>query len=380
MLTCNTIKEETEGCPMKKVVENVKFIQDGTLVFGDLYLEDGFIERIDYKTPHYNSDIAIPGFVDLHTHGFAAHACDNIDSNNLKALALAYARCGVTSFCPTLHARPLKEYAKIIKVYRKVFLGNYHGANYEGVHLEGPYLNKEQCGAMNVHNVQEINILELEEFLSEFHNDIKIMTLAPELEHAEEAIQLLHLYGIEVSLGHTFASFQQTLQAFELGASQITHLGNKMPSIDHHKESMMDAIFSSNCKCEIIMDRVHMQKEMLRWVISLLGIERVIAVSNSSIYSGCNNKIIDPLTKKNGALYQDKTLVGSCCDLLNMFQYLYCDAQYDLLECMHMCSTNAAKILNNYAYEIGLGKKINLVILDHNANLKEVIINGRSAL
>ena len=48
---------------MKKIIENVKFIQDGTLVFGDLHLENGFVERIDYKTPHANSYLAIPGFI-----------------------------------------------------------------------------------------------------------------------------------------------------------------------------------------------------------------------------------------------------------------------------------------------------------------------------
>ncbi|MEG0736850.1 MAG: amidohydrolase family protein, partial [Longicatena sp.] len=62
------------------------------------------------------------------------------------------------------------------------------------------------------------------------------------------------------------------------------------------------------------------------------------------------------------------------------FQFLYKEAQYDLMDCIRLCSTNAAKILKSYTTEIGLGKKVNLVILDHNLQIKDVIINGKSVL
>ena len=83
---------------MKRIIENIKFMQDGTMVFGDLHLEDGFVERIDYKTPHMVSDIAIPGLVDIHTHGFHGYSCENTDIGNLHALALEYPKRGITSF------------------------------------------------------------------------------------------------------------------------------------------------------------------------------------------------------------------------------------------------------------------------------------------
>lgn len=369
---------------MKKIIENIKFIQEGTMVFGDLYLEDGYVERVDYKSPHMSSDIAIPGFVDLHTHGFRSFACDNATPENLKALSLAYPKRGITSFCATISARSLAEYEEIIKVYCNVFQGDYRGAQFEGFHLEGPYLNPECCGAQNLDKLCEIHLGELEEFLSKYHDCIKIMTIAPELKHANEAIQLLNLYGVHVSLGHTNATFEQTKEAFDSGATQITHLGNTMPRIDHHQATMMDAIFASNCTCEIIMDRVHMQKEMLKWVLQLLGSERVVAVSDGTIYSGYEDesdiKPTDGFTYKNHAIYIDDLLIGSCCDLLNIFQFLYKEAQYDLMDCIRLCSTNAAKILKSYTTEIGLGKKVNLVILDHNLQIKDVIINGKSAL
>ena len=61
---------------MKTIIENVRFFQDGTMVFGDLHLENGYVERIDYKTPRGLSDLAIPGFIDIHTHGFHMISCE----------------------------------------------------------------------------------------------------------------------------------------------------------------------------------------------------------------------------------------------------------------------------------------------------------------
>ena len=73
---------------MKTIVREVRFLQRGTLCFGDLYIEDGYLERIDYKTPKPHSDIAVNGFVDLHTHGLCGIATANQDSDALRALAL----------------------------------------------------------------------------------------------------------------------------------------------------------------------------------------------------------------------------------------------------------------------------------------------------
>lgn len=369
---------------MKKIIENVKFMQEGTMVFGDLYLEDGFVERIDYKTPHMVSDIVLPGFVDIHTHGFHGYSCEETDPASLLALASEYTKRGITSFCAAISAKPLEELEKIILAYRRVFQGDYKGAHFEGFHLEGPYLNPNRSGAMEKENLQEIQLAQLEDFLSKYHEDIRIMTIAPELKNAMEAIQLLHLYGIEVSLGHTNATYEQTREAIEAGATQVTHLGNTMPEISHRTPTMMDAVFTSDCICEIIMDGVHMQREMLKWVIPLLGTKRIIAVSDGTRYSGFDYPdgyvLDDGSVVHDGAIYDTAgVLLGSNCDLLEIFRYLYQEQQLDLNDCIRMCSTNAAKMMKKYSYEIGLGKKINLVILDHDLKIKDVIVNGRSS-
>lgn len=367
---------------MKKIIEDIRFIQDGTMVFGDIYMEDGYVQRIDYKTPKASSDIAVSGFVDIHTHGFCGIRCDELDSKKLKELTISYVKRGTTSFCPTISARSLKEYAKVLDVYREVFQGEDKGARYCGAYLEGPYLNPERCGSMDASLFEKIDIIELDEFLGKYHEDIRVMTIAPELESAQEAIRILRLYGVRVALGHTNASYDQTIAAFDAGASQITHLCNTMPGFDHQSKTMMDAVLLSDCLCEIILDGIHIQPKMLEWLLKLLGSERIIAISDGKSTSGIQYSEDQQLENgnivKNNAIYQGDTLVSSCIDMLDIFRYLY--KHYDLMECITMCSLNGAKMLKNYTGEIGLGKKVDLVVLDSELQIKSVIVNGRSAV
>lgn len=367
-----------------KIIENVKFLQEGTMVFGDIYVDNGFVERIDYKTPHMVSDLAVPGFVDIHTQGFRGYSCEDCRFDNLRSLAQAYPKRGITSFCATLSPATLQEYEDIFVAYHNVFNGEYKGARFEGFHLLGPYLNADRYDLAQKEKLQEIQISELETFLSKYHDDIKIMTIAPELKHAQEAIQLLHLYGIEIALGYTNASFDETREAFESGATQITHLGIAMPEITYKTPSMMDAIFLADCKCEVIMDEIHIQPQMLKWLIQLLGSKRVIAVGDGTTYAGysCPQEYDfgTSCIMKHGAIYQGDILLGSCKDQLAIFQYLYKELNYDFMDCIRMCCTNAANVVNTYKKEIGLGKRVDLVILDHDLNVKDTIINGRSVL
>ena len=132
------------------------------------------------------------------------------------------------------------------------------------------------------------------------------MTIAPEVENAQEAIRLLHLYGVEVSLGHTKASYDEVMEAFDNGADQITHLGNTMPHVDHHKENMMDAIFLGDCLCEVIMDGIHVQPYMLKWMIPMIGSKRITAISDSK-FNERNKKLFSSFSKYFVSLEEKRT-------------------------------------------------------------------------
>ncbi len=369
---------------MKIIVNDVQFIQRGTMCFGDLHIEDGFIERIDYKTPKPYCDLVVNGFVDVHTHGFRGIPCETTDIDALHQLAIEYAKRGTTHFLATLDPMPLSEYEKILKAYREAFKGEYLGARFCGIHLEGPYLNPQRANDLDVAALQAIHLKEMKDFLFHYSDLIRVMSISPELPDGMEAVAMLKRFGIKASIAHTNCTYEQAKQAFDAGITQVTHLCNAMSDINHHKEGVMDAIIESGCLCELNMDGVHVQRSMLKWLIQLLGVERIMAISDGSLYSGFdypeNYQLDEHHVIKNNAIYANGYLANSFHDLLDAFQFLYTKLHYPVEACIAMTSTNAGKMINTLNYEIGLGKKADIVILDHNAELKDVIINGKHSL
>lgn len=365
-------------------IEDVSFLQAGTMCFGDLYIDNGFIERIDYKTPKPLANIAIQGFVDIHTHGFRGISCECDDPDQLHQLADAYAKRGIVGFAATLDPTSFEQCERIFAAYRDAFQGEYTGARFYGIHLEGPYLNPQEANDLTPASLQSIDLEKLEDFLCKHSDIIRIMSIAPELENGQEAIKMLHRFGIKVSLAHTRASYEQVYEGIENGLRQVTHICNAMEDLNHHKATALDAIFASDLLCEVNMDGVHIQKEMLTWLIPLLGSDRVMAISDGSSYSGFEYpdgyQLDDKHVVHKNAIYCHGHLSSSFKDLLDAFQYLYKELRYPLEDCVKMTSINAGYSIGSLNYEIGLGKKADLVILDHNAELKDVIINGRHAL
>lgn len=372
------------GFGMNTVIENVRFLQKGTMCFGDLHMSDGFVERIDYKTPKPLADLAINGFVDIHTHGFRGISCEHTDPNALRQLAVEYAKRGTVGFAATLDPMPFSKYEEIFTAYREAFQGEYLGARFYGIHMEGPYLNPLEANDLHPEYLRHIDLEELEAFLWKYHDLIKVMSISPELPNGQEAVKMLTRFDVIPSIAHTRITYEEALQAITNGANQVTHLCNAMPDMNHHHASVLDAIFNTNCLCELNMDGVHIQKPMLTWLIKLLGPERIMAISDGSLFSGFEYPdgyvLDDHHVVKENAIYCHGHLSSSFRDLLDAFRYLYMELHYPLEDCLAMTSINAGRQLSTLNYEIALGKKADLVVFDHNIELKDVIIHGKHAL
>lgn len=370
---------------MRHVIENVRFIQDGTLVFGDIHMEDGFVERMDYKTIKGVCDLAVPGFIDIHVHGFRGYRAECKDPKQLKEMAMEMARRGITGFCPALTPMPFDELKEHMEAYRQAFSTQYPGARFLGVHLEGPYLSKKKPGAIPVDTLREIDLNELEEFLKIYHEDIAIMTLAPEVDHALEAIDVLERYKVIVSMGHSASSYDECRKAIMQGASHATHLGNAMDDLHHRLAGMQDAIFDSDVVCELICEGVHNDKRYLKWLIKLLGFDRVITISDGAECCGFSypqgHVLSDgSIISKDGGVFRDGILRGSIHDLYDAFKMFYREFDYSILDIIKMTSVNALRDLGMHSYDIGLGKTSDIIVFDHNLNIKQVYIAGKTVL
>ncbi|MEG2995709.1 MAG: amidohydrolase family protein [Erysipelotrichaceae bacterium] len=365
---------------MIQMIENVRFIQDGTMVFGDLYLVDGYVERIYYKTLKGPSDLVIPGFVDIHIHGYHDYECASTNPHDIHNMAVAMAKRGIVGFCPTISARPYPVIEKIIEAYRSAFMTSGQFARFLGFHLEGPYLSEKRIGAIDPTQIKEIDLNELETFLHKYHDDIAIMSIAPESKNGKEAVEMLTRYGVIASLGHSNATYEECEVAFAHGVRHVTHLGNAMAEVNHRQATISDAIFNNKVKCELICDGVHNDKRHLKWLIPMLGFDRVMVISDGTRQCGMKYKdhhvFKDGSTSIKDAIYKEGILQGSTKDILDALPMFYNEFEYSMDDIIKMTSINAMKSLNENDSTISLGKKVDLIVLDHNLKLKEVYMNG----
>lgn len=149
-----------------------------------------------------------------------------------------------------------------------------------GVHLEGPFLSPQYCGAQPKHRLRGVNRQELETLLEVSHGKIRIITLAPELPGALELMSWLTKEGIRVNVGHTAADFNETSQGIDVGADGMTHLFNGMPPLHHRNPGPVGlALSDPRVYVEVIADGVHLDPSVVRMIFAAAA-GRVIAITD----------------------------------------------------------------------------------------------------
>ena len=195
-------------------------------------VEDGRIEAVE-RVPggvHVPDRTLAPGLVDLQVNGL-----DDVDvaeaGERWPHLDRLLAAGGVTTWLPTLVTSPLDAYpARLEAVAAAASRPGRGRPAIAGVHLEGPFLG----GRPGAHPVDLLRPLDLD-WLAGLPPVVRLVTLAPELEGAPEAVRLLRSKGVAVSLGHSAATPAQVAVCIEAGATLVTHVFNGMPPL-HHRD------------------------------------------------------------------------------------------------------------------------------------------------
>ncbi|MGL5075576.1 MAG: N-acetylglucosamine-6-phosphate deacetylase, partial [Waterburya sp.] len=192
-----------------------------------------------------------------------------------------------------------------------------------GVHLEGPFLNYQKRGAHPAKYLLPLTLENIRQVIGDHNHTIKIITLAPELDSSETAIAYLKEQNIIISLGHSLATDNQAQQAFNQGASMVTHAFNAMPSLHHRQPGLLGAaIVNPNVYCGIIADGHHVSPIMLEIILKASNYEQgIFLVSDALSPLGLADGIYPwderEITVKEGtARLADGTLSGTTLPLL----------------------------------------------------------------
>jgi N-acetylglucosamine-6-phosphate deacetylase len=273
-----------------QIVTPDEVIENGALIVGDgriraiggadLPLPDG----IDIQDA--TGLILAPGFIDLQVNG--GFGLDfTADPATIWEVAARLPRYGVTSFLPTVITSPLETVRQAQTILKSGPPPGWAGSRPLGLHVEGPFLNSAKKGAHNPAYLRPPALADVEGWSPE--SFVRLVTLAPELPEALAVIAALAARGVVVSAGHSTATYEAAVDAFDSGARYATHLFNAMPALHHREPGLVAAALADpRVTVGLIPDGLHVHPALVKLVWQVLGRDRLSLVTDAMAAMGMN--------------------------------------------------------------------------------------------
>jgi N-acetylglucosamine-6-phosphate deacetylase len=334
----------------------------------------------------------VPGFIDVHVHGL--EGVDTLDDGDpIAQMSRRMPRHGVTAFCPTSIACDPATLARMLAGVRRARTSAISGARVLPAHLESNFINPEYKGAQPLECLRtprgfapegSFAGAEILDVIAASRPDVGIVTIAPELDDALELIADLVRKGHYVSLGHSGATYEQALVGIEAGATQATHLFNRMPPVGHRTPGLAGAMLQHDgIAAEVVCDLVHVHPAMVKLTFAAKSPERFMAItdgtSGSGLTPGSTAMLGDrQITIRDAAYLPDGTIAGSAITMANAFANLVEVVGLSLHEAAMVCSTTPARELKLQGLGlIAPGAIADLVVLDRDLHVRKTFVDGR---
>jgi len=196
---------------------------------------------------------------------------------------------GTVGYCATVVTATPEVYERVLPVLAEAMETPECKGRLLGIHLEGPFISPED-GALGAHalqNVQNPSIEAFDRFNELAQGQIRLLTLAPEMEGAIELIEYACRAGVTVAIGHTLVDSKGVHRAVQAGATLSTHLGNGCPNrIDRFKNSLWPQLAEPGLMPSLITDGHHLPPDFVRTAIAVKGLENILLVSDASPLAG----------------------------------------------------------------------------------------------
>lgn len=226
---------------------------------------------------------AVPGFVDSHCHGAVGVAFGDPDVDaNRRAIDYHRTQGSTTVFASTV-TEPVDKLERQLTVLR----GLVEAGDLGGIHLEGPYLAEAKKGAHDAALLRDPDAESVERLIAAGGHALKMITMAPERDHAEAAIKRFVEAGVAVAFGHSDADEVVTAESIEWGATIATHLFSAMRPIHHRDAGPVPVLLvDERVMVELICDGIHHQPVIAAMAIEAAGPGRVALVTDAMSATG----------------------------------------------------------------------------------------------
>jgi len=348
--------------------------------------------------------IVAPGFIDIHIHGGGGYASITGGFGNFKSspedVSKFCAKHGTTSFLATTEMVPKDTLLKAASEIKEYVKKETPGAEILGLHMEGPYINPKKLGAAREDFLRNPSIEEYEEIMERSSNAVKLITLAPELPGALEFIRYAVSKGTVVSLGHSYATYEEFLAGIKAGATHTCHAFNAMRELHHRHPNVVGGMLSHDgVTAELIGDSFHVHPAVIKILIRCKGPDKVALITDSVPLAGLpegeyeleKRKVIvrggkcflprPPVSSALAGTDQEEriALAGSIVTMDVNVKNMVHLVGLSLLDAIKMASTTPARIISvdDRKGEISPGKDADIVIMDEGFNVKMTLVKGK---
>lgn len=377
---------------MITIINARPFIGDSIHDITTISIENGVITAIGAPAKGEIIDakeqIVAPGYIDIHTHGGFGKDCMEPTKQAIETISKYHLSTGITTYYPTTMTATSSEIDSALDNIRK-YKSKY--ARIGGVHVEGPFLAAKSAGAHPQELLRDLSDKNTE-FVFKNKDLIKRVTIAPNLNNAENFTKKAVKLGIQISLGHDDSIDDEILACVDLGASSVTHMYNctsrpsRRSTPKKHLGLTEIGLIDNRLMCEIIADDRHVPNALFDMIYKLKTDNNICLVSDSlsvagqkagTYYLGSGESQQEILIDDGVAvLPKANTYAGSVTPISKMVAMLY-EHGIDKESCIKMATTNPAKLMNlKDRGNILPGLLADLNILDENLNVVETILNG----
>ncbi|NFN79676.1 N-acetylglucosamine-6-phosphate deacetylase [Clostridium botulinum] len=325
--------------------------------------------------------IVTPGLIDIHVHGSCNFDTMDNSIEAIEAISSGICKNGVTSFLPTTMTMTKENIYSSLNIIKKCMKKDLNGSKVIGAHMEGPFINPIYKGAQDSKYILKPNF----EFIKDYTEVIKLISYSPELDDDYEFTkEVKENTKITLSICHSNASYKQCMEVISLGVTNITHLFNAMTPLNHREPGVVGAALMSNAYCEIIADKIHVDKSLFQFILNNKGNEKVILITDC-MRAGCmkDGKYElggqDVYVKDGAARLINGTLAGSILTLNKAVYNFFKNTNLELNEVINMASLNPAKSIgiDDKKGSLDIGKDADICIFDDEMNCYFSVSEGR---
>lgn len=377
------------------IITPYRIIRNGTVIIQDGRISEVTeqnIEVADALEIDAKGNYIAPGFIDLHIHGGGGY--DFMDGTEEAFLKIAeiHARYGTTAMVPTTLTSEKEDLLKTLDIYETANKKNQLGAQFLGMHLEGPYFAVSQRGAQDPRYIRNPDPAEYEEILA-YSSSIARWSAAPELPGAIAFGKRLREKNILAAVAHTDAIYEEVLEAYENGYSLATHLYSAMSGVTRKNAfryaGTIESAYLLDMDVEIIADGVHLPAPLLKLVYKIKGADKTALITDAMRAAGMpeGDSVLGPLETGLKVIVEDgvaklpdrSSFAGSVSTADRLVRTMMGMADVSLIEAVRMITATPARIMgvDNRKGSLVSGKDADVLIFDDQINIKTTIVQGR---